>query len=76
MDKKLRDLRDLNLLIKQADKNLGLVAIRGDIHNGMTRARLAAPSFEKVNNIPHDDLLRRLKNIVNSNKNLRIVGRR
>lgn len=60
LTKGIRDLRGMDVIIKQSDKNLGLVPVRGDIYNAMLRKWLAPPSFKMVAEFPHDKILRRL----------------
>ena len=60
----IRDLKAMEIVIKQADKNLGLVPIRGDIYAAMIRKWLAAPSFARVDTFPHVDILRRIENTI------------
>lgn len=54
----------MNVVTKPADKNLGLVPIRGDIYAAMLRKWLAPPSFQPVDNFPHQDILRRVENTI------------
>lgn len=49
------------IAIKQADRNLGFVSIRGDIYPEMLRKWLVPPSFERTNMFPHDHIRRRIK---------------
>ena len=62
--KGVKDLKELNLVLKHADKNLGLVAIRGDIYNHMVREHLDSDSFQKVPVFPQGVIIKRLENIV------------
>lgn len=62
--KGIREMKGMNIVIKQADKNLGIVAIRKDIYNHMLNKHLHSSSFKKVNDFPHADILRRLENIL------------
>lgn len=64
LNKGIRDLKNLNVVIKQADKNLGLVPIRGDIYNAMVRGWLEPPSFQLVTTFPHRQLLYQLKDLL------------
>lgn len=51
-------------MVKQADKNLGLVPIRGDFYAAMLRKWLVQPSFQQVTTFPHTDILRRIGNTI------------
>lgn len=62
--KGIRELKGMNIVIKQADKNLGIVAIRKDIYNHMVKKHLHSSSFQRVNMFPRLDIIRRLKNIL------------
>jgi len=62
--KGIRDLQKMNIVVKPADKNLGIVPIRGDIYAAMMRKWLKPPSFESVQYFPHADILRRLCNTI------------
>jgi hypothetical protein len=56
-------LKDLNVVIKHSDKNLGIVAMRGDIYRtGLEKA--LKHSFRPVPAMPHADIVRRLANII------------
>ena len=70
----INDLKNINCVIKQADKNMGITAIRGDIYNGHTRKWLQEPAFIKTVTFPHDDIVRRLGNIVSTHNNLKCIG--
>lgn len=59
----IRHLKNMNVICKQADKNLGLVPIRRDIYNALRAKHLNSDSFKKANFFPHQDILRRMKNI-------------
>lgn len=48
--KGIENLKKLEVVLKQADKNLGLVPIRGDIYCAMLRKHLATPSYKKLPN--------------------------
>lgn len=52
--------------MKQADKNLGLVPIRGDYYNATLRKWLKEPDFLKVSFLPYLSVCHRLHNIVKS----------
>ena len=69
--KGIRDLKDLDSVVKQADKNMGLVAIRGDIYNGHTKEWLKPPAFIEVKTFPVLDIIHRLNNICLFNESLR-----
>ena len=57
----IQDLKKMEIIIKPADKNLGLVPIRGDIYNAMLRKWLSQPSFAQVTSFPHDSIVNELK---------------
>jgi hypothetical protein len=59
----MRDLRDLNRVVKLAEKNLGITAMFGPTYrNGLERA--IHQSYIAVEAMPYDDVLRRLCNIM------------
>ena len=58
----IKDLKSMEIVIKQADKNLGLVPIRGDYYAAMLRKWLTPPGLQPVNVFPHADILRRMQN--------------
>ena len=60
--KGMRDLRDLNLVIKLADKNLGLTAMFGPTYRKGLEAAIQQ-SYTPVETMPYDDIVRRLRNI-------------
>jgi hypothetical protein len=61
--KGMRDLRDLNLVVKLADKNLGITAMFGPTYRkGLENA--IHQSYIAVEKMPYDDIVRRLCNIV------------
>lgn len=61
--KGMRHLRDLNLVLKLADKNLGLTAMFGPTYRrGLEHA--IEQSYTPVETMPYEDMLRRLHNIV------------
>lgn len=68
--KGIRDLKNMNVIVKQADKNLGLVPIRGDIYAAMVRENLRPPAFEKVGHFPHEELCTRLFNTIRYSKDI------
>lgn len=59
----VKDLRALNVVLKQSDKNLGLVAIRGDIYNALVREHLLSDTYKLVQEFPHKQIWTRLQNI-------------
>ena len=59
-----RDLKELNVVLKQADKNLGMVPIRGDIYNAMVRDHLESSTYRRVGQFPHQAVCKRLENII------------
>lgn len=60
----IQELKEMNIIIKQSDTNLGLVAIRGDYYRAMLQKWLSPPSFKKEFIFPHKDILRRIKNTI------------
>lgn len=62
--KGIQQLQDLDFVVKLADKNLGLVAIRGDIYNAMLADHLKWPAFERVPTFPANDIIRRIRNTI------------
>lgn len=61
--KGMRQLRDLNLVLKLADKNLGLTAMFGPTYRrGLEQA--IEQSYTLVEAMPYEDMVRRLHNIV------------
>lgn len=61
--KGMRDLRDLNLVVKLADKNLGMAAMFGPTYRKGLESAIHQ-SYIAVEAMPYDDILRRLCNIV------------
>lgn len=53
---------------------MGIIAIRGDIYNAMTRKWLKEPAFIQVRDFPHYDIIRRLINIVTTHNALKHIG--
>lgn len=64
----IRHLKEMDVVIKQADKNLGIVPIRGDFYAAMVRKWLVMPAFQKVSHFPHIDLCRRIENTIRYTK--------
>jgi len=62
--KGIKDIKAMEVVIKPADKNLGIVPIRGDYYNNLLVTHLNSPGFRKVNNFPHAEILRRMMNIL------------
>ncbi len=58
------EIRQMQVVVKQADKNLGLVPIRGDIYRAMVKKWISPPSFEKVRVFPHEDIQSRVENTI------------
>jgi hypothetical protein len=61
--KGMRDLRDLNLVVKLADKNLGITAMFGPTYRKCLENAIHQ-SYIAVETMPYDDIIRRLCNIV------------
>lgn len=68
--KGIQQLKDLEFVVKLADKNLGMVAIRGDIYNSMISNHLKWPAFQRVPHFPKDDIIRRLTNILTTSNTI------
>ncbi|MEM7375665.1 MAG: reverse transcriptase domain-containing protein, partial [Bacteroidota bacterium] len=68
LTKGIEQLKSMNIVIKQADKNLGLVPIRGDIYTAMVRKWTAPPAFRREILFPHADIISRMSNIIRHNK--------
>lgn len=64
--KGVNDLKNMELTTKQAEKNLGLVPIRGDIYAAMERKWLKPPGFRDVPEFPLADILKRIENTIRS----------
>lgn len=64
----IQHLKELDVILKQADKNLGLVPIRGDIYNAMVREWLQEPSFSVVTSMPHKKILSDVISLVYGNE--------
>lgn len=60
----ITDLKKMDVVIKQADKNLGMVAIRTDIYHHLLMKHLNSDTFEKVPHFPHFSIALRLRNIL------------
>lgn len=68
--KGIDELKSMQIVVKQADKNLGLVPIRGDFYAAMLRKWLSPPSFKLEMSFPHADILRRMQNIIRYSKSI------
>lgn len=66
--KGIKDLREMDIVLKQADKNLGIVAIRRDIYNHMLNTHLNSKSFTEVPYFPHEQIIHRMQNILKLRK--------
>lgn len=64
LQKGTRDLKALNVVLKHTDKNLGMVAIRGDIYNAMVREHILSSTYQHVPEFPHEQIWVRLQNII------------
>lgn len=62
--KGLQDLKNMDIVLKAADKNLGIVAIRKDIYNHLLNKHLSPPCFKQVTTFPHQNIVTRLENIL------------
>lgn len=61
--KGIKDLKGMNIIAKQSDKNLGLVAIERSLYQRLRDKELAPPSFQHVHAFPHAAIIRRMRNI-------------
>lgn len=66
--KGIKDLKEMDVVIKQADKNLGIVPIRGDIYKHLLSEQLNSKTFRKVDNFPHEQILNRVTNIIHRSR--------
>lgn len=64
--KGLQDLKAMDIVLKAADKNLGVVAIRRDIYNHLLRKNLEG--FTEVPEFPHKLVQARLRRIIYHSK--------
>ena len=62
--KGMNDLKEMNIVLKQADKNLGLVAIRKDIYEHMVKTHINSQTYVEVPTFPHNLILSRMENIL------------
>lgn len=60
----IQDIKELDVVTKQADKNLGMVLIRGDIYNATIREWLSEPAFIRVSQFPYDQIVKEVKSLV------------
>jgi len=72
----IRYFKNSEIIIKQADKNMGLTAIRGDIYRAMVRKELGPGDFIEVTSFPHTEIFNRLANIVNTHFPIKNIGQR
>jgi hypothetical protein len=66
--KGITELKQMPIVTKLADKNLGMVPIRGELYNRLLHAHLTSDTYTQVHRFPLDEIVRRLKNIVNTSK--------
>lgn len=66
ISKGIRDLKQMPIVTKLADKNLGMIPMHGEIYNKLLRDHLHSDTYIQVNRFPWDDVTRRLFNIVHS----------
>lgn len=66
--KSMQDLKKMNLLLKPADKNLGVVAIRYGVYNHLLNKGLS--DFERVRQFPQKLIIEKLKSVVNRCKTI------
>lgn len=62
------EIKAMQVVVKQADKNLGLVPIRGDIYRAMVRKWIEPPAFQRADTFPIEDIRRRVTNIIRSTR--------
>lgn len=62
----MEEIKTMQVVVKQADKNLGLVPIRGDIYRAMVLGWVSHPYFQKESVFPQADILRRIDNTIRS----------
>lgn len=62
--KGLSDLKNMDIVLKAADKNLGVVVMRRDIYNHLLNKNLAPPSFARVTKFPHNRILADLRTLL------------
>lgn len=60
----------MDVITKQADKNLGLVLTRGDIYNSWIRKWLQEPSFVKVTAVPHARIIKEVTDLVKDSESI------
>ncbi len=63
--KGIRDLRAMDVILKQADKNLGIVPIHGHVYNRMVMDHIGErATYGKVNRFPVEAITQRMGNII------------
>ena len=60
----------MDVILKQTDKNLGIIPVRGDIYNAMVREWLSEPAFTRVQAFPYEELFNQLKELVLPSRSL------
>lgn len=60
----IQDLKSMDVVIKQADKNLGIVPIACQVYRWLRSKHLESSSFKKVSEFPHGQVYMRLRNIL------------
>jgi hypothetical protein len=55
------DLKQLPIVTKLADKNLGMVPIRGEIFNNLLHTHLNSDTYVEIYRFPLEEIVRRLK---------------
>jgi hypothetical protein len=66
--KGVRDLKALPVVLKLADKNLGMVPIHETLYDRLVWDNLKPPTFVQVSSYPHADIIRRLTNILKTSQ--------
>ena len=62
--KGIQDLEKMDIIVKQADKNLGMVAMRKCVYHALLMKQLNPSTFQKVTTFPHFGVMLRLQNIL------------
>ena len=61
----IKDLKNMNIILKQSDKNMGIVAMHTHIYHRMVLDHLQdRHTYSKVNRFPFQDIIRRMRNVV------------
>lgn len=60
----IQDLKKMDIVVKQADKNLGMVAMRTCVYRALLGKHLLSSTFQRVPTFPHMGIMLRLRNIL------------